>query len=72
MVENMVSLVLVDALMQQKAHCELFPFDKDNDDEPPAPLGMTASRGEEWDGTIERLKFDKKGQKEVGLNVDEE
>lgn len=27
MVESMVALVLVDALMQQKAQCELFPFD---------------------------------------------
>jgi len=28
MVESMIALVLVDALMQQKAQCELFPLDE--------------------------------------------
>lgn len=69
MVESMVALVLVDALMGQISQCELFPFGDEEDK--PAPLGMTASR-KKWDGKVERLVFDRKGQKEVGLNVDEE
>jgi chorismate synthase len=35
MVESMVALTLVDALMQQKAQCELFPADADFEGAPP-------------------------------------
>lgn len=38
MVEAMVALTLVDALMMQKAQCELFPIESDDIN----PMGKTA------------------------------
>lgn len=43
MVEAMVSLVLVDHLMMQKAQCELFPNEAPLENQP-NPMGKTARR----------------------------
>jgi chorismate synthase len=68
MVESMVAITVLDALMQQRAQCELL---EDEGGEPrPNPLGK-GGRREGFDGKVERVELEE-GKKVVGLNVDEE
>jgi len=69
MVEAMVAMTLVDALMMQKAQCELFPNIAALDDQP-NPLGVTASRE---GGPRYPAREDKEGTKKLlSQRVDEE
>lgn len=63
MVEAMVALVLTDAIMCQKAQCELFPNEAPQS-EKPNPMGTTAHRE---GGAREKVASGK-----VDLRVDEE
>ena len=63
MVEAMVAVTLVDAIMCQKAQCELFPNDSPQE-ELPNPLGSTARRV--------GGKAKPKGEGVVNLKVNEE
>jgi chorismate synthase len=65
MVEAMVAITICDALMCQKAQCELFPNEA-SQDELPNPMGMTAHR---VGGPRERVLT---GTGPIGLRVDEE
>ena len=65
MVEAMVALTLIDALMLQKAQCELFANEAAFDDLP-NPMGTTAARpGGPREGALS-------SSGPVGLRVDEE
>lgn len=66
MVEAMVALTICDALMCQKAQCELFPNDAPLE-ERPNPMGTTAHRA---GGPRERVLSTGNGP--IGLRVDEE
>lgn len=66
MVEAMVALTLVDALMCQKAQCELFPNEASLD-ERPNPMGTTAKR----EGGPRKKVLAASGGP-IGLKVDEE
>ena len=68
MVESMVALTLVDALMMQKAQCDLLPLNIEDAGPLPNPLGKNAVR-EGFSGVVE--KGDGGGGGEVGLNVSE-
>ena len=67
MVEAMVALTLVDALMCQKAQCELFPNEASLD-ERPNPMGTTARR----EGGPKKNVMAAAGGGPIGLRVDEE
>ncbi len=66
MVEAMVALTICDALMCQKAQCDLFPNDAPSE-ERPNPMGTTAYRE---GGPRERVLTTGSGP--IGLRVDEE
>jgi chorismate synthase len=71
MVEGMVAVTILDALMQQRAQCELLGEEEGGEGDPrPNPLGK-GRRREGFDGKVERVEL-KEGKKAVGLNVDEE
>ena len=65
MIESMMALSLVDALMMQKAQCELFPMGAE--DVPANPLGVLGSRENGW-----KMGESGHGAKPVVLSVDEE
>jgi chorismate synthase len=66
MVEAMVALTICDALMCQKAQCELFQNDSPVE-ELPNPMGTTAHR---MGGPRERVLATGSGP--IGLRIDEE
>jgi len=70
MVEAMVAVTIMDALMQQKAQCELLPVVEGEGDPRPNPLGKGVER-EGFEGVVEKVKLEG-SKKAVGLNVDEE
>lgn len=71
MVEAMVALTLVDALMMQKAQCELFPNEAPLELQP-NPMGSTAKNGRGVPGLQQQHEPEKAAAGAVSQRVDEE